>query len=87
MRSPVPARADDLADPSKWRRPPAPFVIDVGSNVGWFTLNAAAAGGTVAAFEGGRGCSRLSGRRARDQEARVGHLKLCVVQLPSANKS
>jgi len=53
MRAPVPATAADLKAPSKWRQQPAPFVIDVGANVGWFTLNAAAAGGTVAAFEGG----------------------------------
>jgi len=53
MRAPVPASASDLSDRSKWRQRVAPLVVDVGANVGWFTLNAAAAGGTVAAFEGG----------------------------------
>lgn len=32
--------------------PAVPLVVDVGANVGWFTLNAAAAGAMVAAFEG-----------------------------------
>ena len=30
-----------------------PLMVDIGANVGWFTLNAAAAGARVAAFEGG----------------------------------
>lgn len=29
-----------------------PLTVDVGANLGWFTLNAAAAGARVAAFEG-----------------------------------
>jgi hypothetical protein len=29
-----------------------PLAVDVGANLGWFTLNAAAAGARVAAFEG-----------------------------------
>ncbi len=52
MRAPVPLREADLPSPKLWRPSPAPFVIDIGANVGWFTLNAAAAGGRVAAFEG-----------------------------------
>jgi hypothetical protein len=51
MRAPVPASDAELATPAKWRAPPRPFVIDAGANVGWFTINAAAAGGAVAAFE------------------------------------
>ncbi len=53
MRAPIPLTDADLSSPAKWRRPVSPFVIDVGANIGWFTLNAAAAGGRVAAFEGG----------------------------------
>ena len=30
-----------------------PLMVDIGANIGWFTLNAAAAGARVAAFEGG----------------------------------
>lgn len=52
MRTRVPASAADLPYPARWQRQASPFVIDVGANVGWFALNAAAAGGTVAAFEG-----------------------------------
>jgi hypothetical protein len=48
----VPQRKADLGDRSKWRRTVSPLVVDVGANIGWFTLNAAAAGGRVAAFEG-----------------------------------
>lgn len=51
MRAPVPASAADLSTPATWRRV-KPFVVDIGANIGWFTINAAAAGGTVAAFEG-----------------------------------
>lgn len=32
--------------------PDVPLVVDIGANVGWFTLNAAAAQAKVAAFEG-----------------------------------
>lgn len=53
MKAPVPQSPADLHKPQSWKPPsPSPFVIDVGANIGWFTLNAAAAGGTVAAFEG-----------------------------------
>lgn len=52
MRAPVPGSAADLAEPAAWRRAKSPFVIDIGANIGWFAINAAAAGGTVAAFEG-----------------------------------
>jgi purine-cytosine permease-like protein len=52
MRTPVPETPADMSRPTSWRAPTAPFVIDVGANVGWFTINAAAAGGRVAAFEG-----------------------------------
>jgi hypothetical protein len=34
------------------QQPARPLMIDIGSNVGWFALNAAAAGARVAAFEG-----------------------------------
>ncbi|KAI8477232.1 MAG: S-adenosyl-L-methionine-dependent methyltransferase [Monoraphidium minutum] len=51
MRAPVPTSPEDAKDPSKWRPSSPPFVLDIGANIGWFTLNAAAAGGRVAAFE------------------------------------
>ncbi|GBG00519.1 hypothetical protein Rsub_13269, partial [Raphidocelis subcapitata] len=59
MRAPVPPPDDGgppagggpLAGRAGWRAPASAFVVDVGANIGWFTLNAAAAGGTVAAFE------------------------------------
>lgn len=55
MRARVPPTPADLANLKAWRAPASPFVLDIGANVGWFTLNAAIAGGTVAAFEGGFG--------------------------------
>jgi hypothetical protein len=33
-------------------QPGSPLMIDVGANVGWFSINAAAAGARVVAFEG-----------------------------------
>ncbi|GBF94364.1 hypothetical protein Rsub_06986 [Raphidocelis subcapitata] len=53
IRAPVPAStsAADLANPSAWKAPASPLFIDIGANVGWFTVNAAAAGARVAAFE------------------------------------
>jgi hypothetical protein len=76
MRAPVPALPDDAGEPSAWRAPARPFVLDVGANVGWFTLNAAAAGGQVAAFEGeprpgDRGAGKRPGARTRTQPARL----------------
>lgn len=41
--------------------PDRPLTVDIGANLGWFTLNAAAAGARVAAFEGG-GQGGLAGR-------------------------
>lgn len=35
-------------------RPDRPLTVDIGANLGWFSLNAAAAGARVAAFEGER---------------------------------
>lgn len=32
--------------------PERPLAVDIGANLGWFTINAAAAGARVAAFEG-----------------------------------
>ncbi|KAI8464132.1 MAG: S-adenosyl-L-methionine-dependent methyltransferase [Monoraphidium minutum] len=51
MAAPVPAAPDDLRRPERWAAAAAPFVVDVGANVGTFTLHAAARGATVAAFE------------------------------------
>ncbi|KIZ07659.1 hypothetical protein MNEG_0298 [Monoraphidium neglectum] len=34
-----------------WAKPSRPLMVEVGANVGWFTVNAAAAGADVAAFE------------------------------------
>lgn len=51
MRAPVPSSAADIFRPATWRRRRQPLVVDVGANVGTFTLNAAARGAAVAAFE------------------------------------
>jgi hypothetical protein len=51
MGAPVPQSPGDLAHPDRWKPPAAPFVADVGGNVGTFLLNAAARGAVVAAFE------------------------------------
>jgi hypothetical protein len=63
MRAPVPAAPEDLAHPRRWRAPANPFVLDIGANVGWFMVNAAAHGARVAAFEGAAGLPWLAPRR------------------------
>jgi 2-polyprenyl-3-methyl-5-hydroxy-6-metoxy-1,4-benzoquinol methylase len=52
LRSPVPASLRDSKHPARWVKKEAPLVVDVGANIGWFTLKAAEAGARVAAFEG-----------------------------------
>lgn len=37
---------------TKQQQPSRPLMVDVGGNVGWFSINAAAAGARVATFEG-----------------------------------
>jgi hypothetical protein len=54
MRVPVPSSPEDLAHPRRWRAPAEPFILDIGANIGWFMVNAAARGARVAAFEGAR---------------------------------
>ncbi|KIY99432.1 hypothetical protein MNEG_8530 [Monoraphidium neglectum] len=51
LRSPVPASPRDSKHPARWVKKEAPLVVDVGANIGWFTLKAAEAGARVAAFE------------------------------------
>lgn len=53
LHSPVPPSPALLsgASANSWRRPESPLLVDVGANVGWFSLNAASAGARVAAFE------------------------------------
>lgn len=53
LRAPVPppGASAESAGRHLWRRAAAPLAVDVGANVGWFALNAAAAGARVAAFE------------------------------------
>ena len=53
LRAPVPPPGFNASVSSRhlWRRTAAPLAVDVGANVGWFALNAAAAGARVAAFE------------------------------------
>ncbi|KAI8465888.1 MAG: S-adenosyl-L-methionine-dependent methyltransferase [Monoraphidium minutum] len=41
----------DLPPVSSWAPPARPLMVDVGANIGWFTMNAAAAGADVVAFE------------------------------------
>ena len=62
MKARVPQSPGDFGNLKAWRALPSPFVIDIGANVGWFTLNAALAGGTVAAFEGAQGTCSLPAR-------------------------
>lgn len=68
LRAPVPSSPAELSRPAAWRARRSPFVVDIGANIGWFMLNGAAAGGTVAAFEGdlsvrGRACCGMFGQR------------------------
>jgi hypothetical protein len=64
LRAPVPGRPDGFVAASgggggnggggglsTTPTPPPPLAIDIGANIGWFMLNAAAAGARVAAFE------------------------------------
>lgn len=46
LRQPIPQAGGSMGSNK------SPLVIDIGANVGWFTINAAAAGARVAAFEG-----------------------------------
>jgi FkbM family methyltransferase len=67
LRAPVPGRPDGFGTPPEASAsgksggangngnhpppPPPPLAIDIGANIGWFMINAAAAGARVSAFE------------------------------------
>jgi hypothetical protein len=47
LKQPIPQQQQQQG-----QQPPAPLFVDIGANVGVFSVNAAAAGARVAAFEG-----------------------------------
>ncbi len=52
MEQPLPSRQHRLTLSEDEKSPVPPLFMDIGANVGWFTINMAARGYDVAAFEG-----------------------------------